>query len=124
MTTMTILWIILGLFTKHPIVDFLMQGPFQYRNKGTYGHPGGILHSFNHLIGTLLVLVYPCSIVTAATLAAVDGVVHYHIDWAKMSLNKKLGWGPTTHEQFWWLLGVDQYLHAITYISFAFYLAS
>jgi hypothetical protein len=36
-----------------------------------------------------------------------------------MNLNKKLGWGPTTHEQFWWLLGLDQLLHALTYITIA-----
>jgi hypothetical protein len=45
-----------------------------------------------------------------------DGVIHYHIDWAKMNLNARLGWGANTHEQFWWLLGLDQYLHALTYI--------
>lgn len=34
------------LFTKHFIVDFPLQAfPYQYQNKGTYGHPGGLLHS-------------------------------------------------------------------------------
>ena len=47
---------------------------------------------------------------------AIDFAIHYHVDWAKMNLNAKLGWGPTTHEQFWWLLGLDQFLHALTYI--------
>ena len=46
-----------------------------------------------------------------------DAVLHYHIDWAKMNINKKMGWGPTTHEEFWWLTGLDQFLHALTYIG-------
>jgi hypothetical protein len=47
-----------------------------------------------------------------------DTVIHYHIDWAKMKLNRWFGWAPNTHEQFWWLLGLDQYLHAVTYVIF------
>lgn len=124
MTTMTILWIILGLFTKHLIVDFPLQGPFQYLNKGTYGHAGGIQHAWYHVIGTFLVFVFAVGPVAAFAFAMTDGVIHYHVDWAKMNLNKKLGWGPTTHEQFWWALGADQYLHALTYIGFALYLAA
>ena len=46
-----------------------------------------------------------------------DTFIHYHIDWAKMNLNARMGWGANTHEQFWWLLGLDQYLHALTYIG-------
>jgi len=111
------LWIILGLFTKHFIVDFPLQVRYQWSNKGTYGHPGGALHALLHCIGTFLVLVLFTPVHTAILLAFADGVIHYHIDWAKMNLNKKLGWGPTTHEEFWWLLGLDQFLHALTYIA-------
>ena len=111
------------LFTKHFIVDFPLQNRFQYSNKGTYGHPGGILHAFLHGLGTFL-----CFLVTGTTSALfygfLDALVHYHIDFAKMNLNKKLGWTPTTHEQFWWLLGLDQYLHALTYIAFVYCLGN
>lgn len=41
--------------------------------------------------------------------------LHYHIDWAKMNLNKKMGWAANTHNEFWILLGVDQLLHYLTY---------
>lgn len=54
---------------------------------------------------------------TCLILGLVDSIIHYHIDWAKMNLNAKMGWGPKTHEEFWWLLGIDQYLHALTYIG-------
>ena len=111
----TTLILITLLFTKHFIVDFPLQTKYQWSNKGTYGHGGGILHAWLHTMGTLLCF-YWYAPVAAWYLALADGVIHYHIDWAKMNLNKKLGWGPDTHEQFWWLLGLDQFLHAITYI--------
>lgn len=113
---MTILLILFLLFTKHLIVDFPLQQKYQYSNKGTYGHPGGLLHSGLHALGTYFVFVFfpPAN---AIAFAMMDFFLHYHIDWAKVNINKKLGWGPTTHEEFWWLLGFDQYLHVLTYLG-------
>jgi hypothetical protein len=110
------LWLVLLLFTKHLIVDFPLQVRYQWSNKGTYGHPGGLLHAAYHGMGTwaCFALYAPAA---AIYLSLIDAVLHYHIDWAKMNLNAKLGWGPTTHEEFWWLLGLDQFLHALTYIG-------
>lgn len=113
-----VLMVIFLLFTKHFIVDFPLQTKFQWSNKGTYWHPGGLLHAALHGVGTFMCLVF-VSPATAALLALFDFVIHYHIDFVKINLNKHYGWGPTTHEQFWWLLGFDQYLHALTYIGFA-----
>lgn len=104
------------LFTKHFIIDFPLQNKYQWSNKGTYGHPGGLLHAGLHAFGTLLVFYYVAPI-AAVYLAVMDGIVHYHIDWAKMNLNARMGWGPNTHEQFWWLLGLDQFFHAVTYVG-------
>jgi hypothetical protein len=112
----SMVWLFGWLLTKHFIVDFPMQIPYMYQNKGEYGHPGGLLHALWHGIGTLAVLIFFTDLVTANLLAGFDMFIHYHIDWAKMNLNKKFGWGPTTHEQFWWLLGLDQYLHGLTYV--------
>jgi hypothetical protein len=109
--------LILLLFSKHFLIDFPLQTKFQYSNKGTYGHPGGILHAGLHGLGTYICIFWFAP-VAAIYLALADMFVHYHIDWAKMNLNSKLGWSPTTHEQFWWLLGLDQYLHAVTYVVF------
>jgi hypothetical protein len=122
--TTSALVLLLMLFTKHFIVDFPFQVAYQYKNKGTYGHPGGLLHAFLHAVGTYAVLFWTPYLYLALILAIADGVIHYHIDWAKMNLNAKLGWGPTTHEQFWWLLGFDQYLHALTYLSIIFILVN
>lgn len=108
--------LLIALLTKHLIVDFPLQAfPYQYKNKGTYGHPGGLLHAGLHLLGTFLVLVFFVSPIIAIILAAADCVIHYHIDWAKMNINAKTGWEPTTSEKFWWLLGLDQYCHMLTY---------
>jgi hypothetical protein len=106
-------------FTKHFIVDFPLQTPFQWMNKGTYGHLGGILHSVLHGAATILILLFFTDPVTAAALGAADSFVHYHIDWAKMNINKKMGWAANTHAEFWTLMGLDQWLHALTYILIA-----
>lgn len=112
---MTELIIIALLFTKHFIVDFPLQPRYMYSNKGTYGHPGGLVHAWLHGIVTWMILAFftPYAIL----LGLLDAVVHYHIDWAKMNINRIKGWGPTTHEEFWWLTGLDQFLHALTYIG-------
>jgi len=104
------------LFTKHFIVDFPLQQPYQWQNKGTYGHPGGVLHAWLHAVGTFA-CVYWYAPVAAWYLAFADMIIHYHVDWAKMNINRHYGWGSNTHEKFWWLLGLDQYLHALTYIG-------
>lgn len=110
------LWILFLLFTKHFVVDFPLQAfPYQYKNKGTYGHFGGILHAVLHYWGTYFVLVWYTDL--APYLALVDMLIHYHIDWVKIRITRKFEWSPTTHEQFWILLGFDQYLHALTYLG-------
>lgn len=113
---MELMWVMFGLILKHFIVDFPMQGPYMYKNKGTYGHPGGILHARYHAGGTLLILALSSTSTVLCILAALfDGLVHYHVDWAKTNINSYMGWGPTTHEEFWYLLGADQLLHYLTY---------
>lgn len=104
---------------KHFLADFLYQPPYQWQNKGTYGHPGGILHSGQHAILTLLILLFFTSPLLALGLAVGEFFIHYHMDWFKMNYNKRKGWGANTHEQFWVLLGIDQLVHAMTYIGIA-----
>ena len=107
--------IITLLFTKHFVIDFPLQPKYQYSNKGTYGHPGGLLHAALHLMGTFMCFALYTKY--AILYGLLDAVIHYHIDWAKVNITKKTGWGPTTHEEFWWLMGLDQFLHALTYIG-------
>ena len=113
--------IILTLFTllilKHFIIDFPTQTPYQWMNKGTYGHPGGILHAALHGIGTFLCFALFFVTPFALIVGVIDMVVHYHVDWAKMNINKKYGWKADAHPEFWILLGLDQLAHYLTYVA-------
>lgn len=98
---------------KHFLADFPLQPPYQWMNKGKYGHPGGLLHAGIHGAFTLAIL-YEFDM--PLWLAAVDAVIHYHVDWAKM----QLPWKPD-NKYFWWALGVDQMLHYLTYVGIVAY---
>jgi hypothetical protein len=110
------LLILLTLFQiKHFICDFPLQKPYQFLNKGIYGHFGGILHAFIHGLGTVMILSFFTP--HAAIFATIDMILHYHIDWAKVKINKYYGLKADNSEKFWWLLGLDQMLHQLTYIG-------
>lgn len=112
---------LLCLFIKHFVCDFPLQSnPWMYRNKGTYGHLGGITHAAVHGVGTALVLV-PFIGRAALMYALIDMVVHYHIDWAKMNLTRRHDLQPDNSEWFWILLGLDQLLHHLTYFLLVYY---
>lgn len=109
------------LFIKHFICDFPLQAnPWLYRNKGIYMHPGGIAHAGIHAIGTLLVLA-PFIGSLSMLYAAIDMLVHYHIDWAKMKISNHYDLQPTNSERFWILLGLDQLLHHMTYFAIVYF---
>ena len=113
------LFILLGLlFIKHWYVDFVNQTQEEINNKGTYGNLDGLAHSAKHGLGTIFVLMLVgVDSAVAVVWGALDMIIHYHIDWAKTNINDRFGWGPNTHEEFWWLLGLDQFLHYLTYIA-------
>ena len=118
---MTLFYLLIALQLKHFIVDFPLQTKYQWSNKGTYGHLGGVLHAALHGLGTFTVLfLFTDELSLAWYIALADMFIHYHIDWAKMNINKRLGWGPTTHPEFWVLLGLDQLLHQLTYVGMIF----
>lgn len=114
---MSLLLILILLQIKHFIVDFPLQKPYQWMNKGTYGHPGGIVHSGLHGVFTLTILCFFTEPILAIVLALADSLIHYHIDWLKMNINRKAGWKADKHEEFWTLLGLDQLLHQLTYLA-------
>jgi hypothetical protein len=104
-----------ALFFKHFICDFPLQiSPWMYRNKGTYMHIGGISHSGIHGIGTLIVL-FPFIGAHSLIFAIIDFITHYHIDWAKVNIGRHYDLKPDNSDWFWILLGLDQFLHHVTY---------
>ena len=115
---MMLVWLLLALQIKHFIWDFYYQPPYMWQNKGTLGHPGGILHSGLHAITTFyLLFTFPVTAELAALIAAGEFIVHYLTDYAKMNINRIKGWACNTHNEFWQLTGLDQLFHQLTYVA-------
>lgn len=114
---MTLIWLLLALQIKHFIFDFYWQPPFMWRNKGTFGHIGGIVHSGVHALATFVILCFFTIPTLALVIAILEFAAHYFTDWAKMNINRIKGWTATTHNEFWQLTGLDQLLHQLTYVA-------
>lgn len=113
------MWLLFLLFTKHLIFDFLYQPPYQWQNKGTYGHAGGVVHAGQHAVSSAIILWPFASPVLVLTASLIEFVIHYHMDWFKMWYNAKKGWKCNLHNQFWILTGIDQWAHSLTYLGIA-----
>ena len=103
------------LFFKHYIVDFILQTDEMVAHKGIYGDPIGIDHSLYHAMATLIILMFFTVPIWAFVLALIDGLLHYHIDYVKMAYGNR----DVKTKEFWNELGLDQFLHALTYIGIA-----
>ncbi len=115
----TALLMMLGLQFKHIICDGPLQTLQMVRDKSSYGKPQGLLHAAIHSAGSFLVLlIVGLPIALTLGLAALDGVVHYHVDYAKENMVKRNGW-TTESSRFWWALTTDQTLHHMTYVLLA-----
>ena len=101
---------------KHFVCDFVLQTAYQYRNKGVYGHPGGLLHAGLHTCGSLpAVLALQAFGGLAASILAAEFFVHYHVDWSKEQINKR--YALSFNDNFYWsVFGADQLLHQLTYV--------
>jgi hypothetical protein len=99
---------------KHFVGDFVFQTDRMVAEKGIYGARHGIYHSLIQSAGTFLAFfwIHPAIGVVAAFL---DFLAHYHIDWAKININKKYNYTPADRK-FWFWLGLDQLAHQLTYI--------
>ena len=118
MTTITSICVLMLLLQiKHLIVDWCWQPEYEWKNKGTYGHLGGLRHAAKNAAGTALCFIPFTTASMAVAVLIIDFLIHYHVDWAKMNINKAKGWGPLTHEQFWMLTGADQFMHQVTYLA-------
>jgi hypothetical protein len=108
---------VLILLVKHLVFDYFLQTAYQVQKKGIYGHPGGILHSGLHALGTTSVFLWiPPSLSLGAAIIVGEFLVHYHLDWAKEQIVRRMKWTPQ-QVFFWWALGIDQFLHNLTYLA-------
>jgi len=104
------------LIHKHTVCDYFLQTMFHIQNKGIYGAWGGLVHSFHHLVGTLLVTFsVTLSWSASFTAALVDFLLHYHIDYIKT----RFGPDNLLHPHYWRWFGVDQGAHMLTYLLLA-----
>lgn len=103
------------LFVKHYICDFILQTDEMIQGKGIYGNRDGMHHSLHHAIGTFIVLSFFVGGAPALFFALMDGVIHYHLDYLKM----KYGERDISKKEFWRDFGLDQLAHSITYILIA-----
>ena len=104
--------ILIMLQIKHWYIDFVNQTDEEVKHKGIYLNWLGVKHSFKHGLGTLAVLILFVPFSWALILAAVDFILHYHIDWTKMNYGNR----DITTPAFWNHLGLDQMAHQLVYI--------
>lgn len=99
---------------KHFLADFVWQTNQMVVEKGIYGARYGIYHSLIQSAGTFLAFAWLNPIVGLIA-AFIDFLAHYHIDWAKININKRYNYTPADRK-FWFWLGLDQLAHQITYV--------
>lgn len=117
-TAIEILSALAFLNIKHLIADFFLQTPYQYQNKGKYGHPGGLLHGFIHIVcsAPVFFIIIPSGIIIAGLILLAEFFLHYHIDWLKTNIIKWNCW-TTKVKAYWYAIGIDQTSHHLTYIG-------
>jgi len=115
MTVEALLFLFLLLHVKHVIVDWYWQTPYELQNKMTFGHLGGIQHAGKNAIGTGLCLLPFFGVYGMILGIIVDFYVHYNIDYMKSNITYSLNL-TTDDRSFWHLIGLDQFLHFVTYI--------
>jgi hypothetical protein len=117
---MEILILLFLLQVKHCYADFVIQTYDQTVKKGIYKDPVGISHSVDHVWTSLIVLLIysffvPVNLVLILFLCVAEGIIHYHIDWAKVHFGCK----DNTKPLFWSQFGYDQLAHQATYLLMA-----
>jgi Protein of unknown function (DUF3307) len=120
---MDILLLLFLLQIKHWYADFKIQTYQQTVKKGVWLDPIGLSHSVDHVFCTLIALlffhfIYPLSGLAILTVALIEGILHYIIDYIKV----KYGCKDNTKPLFWNQFGLDQLAHQATYLGIAFIL--
>jgi hypothetical protein len=112
------IFILLGLlFVKHWYIDFINQSMEEVHGKGIYGNAYGLMHSIKHGVATFVIfLAFTYNFPFSVIIGFIDFAIHYHVDWAKININKR--WNYTVENpKFWAWLGADQLAHSLTYLG-------
>lgn len=111
-------WLVLVLlFVKHFLADFCWQTDKMLKDKGHLLRLGGLQHAGLHGALTYVILMHFLGIQACVMLAVADAFVHYHIDWIKVRVSVRL---TTADNAYWIWFGLDQLLHALTYLMIGF----
>ena len=112
-----LLWSLALFQVKHFVCDFVLQTAYLYRNKGIYGHPAGFIHAGLHALGSLpAILLLSREPALIAVILAVEFLIHYHVDWLKLYIDKHFRLG-INQSLYWAVFGADQLLHQLTYLG-------
>jgi hypothetical protein len=98
------------LFIKHYLADFVFQTNKMAKNKQKYLF---LEHSLIHMVLTFFVAALFVPPQLAATLSCIDFAIHHNVDYIKTKLSRNL----TQADRLYWIyFGADQLLHALTYL--------
>ena len=124
MTDFALLLLLAGFQVKHVLGDFVFQNAYILEHRRIWGHPGGVLHVAIHAALTLpLLLVAGVHGVLFFAILLGEALFHYHVDWVKDGWLRREGW-TAQDKQYWWLMGVDQMLHQLSYLVIVGLIAS
>jgi hypothetical protein len=110
--------LILAFAVKHLVADFLLQTNWMAQGKGQPSAWFAPLcaHTGLHGLGTLLIAL---AVKPALWwLAPVDFAVHTAIDRGKVLVGRRSRLAASD-ARFWWLIGLDQFLHHVTHLGLA-----
>lgn len=114
------LLLFVGLELKHLIADYFLQPGWMLAGKGNFAMPGGYAHAGVHVALTAVVLALAgVPLQTLALLVAAEFVVHYLLDYSKISYSRGVH-VDTNPKRFWALHGIDQFGHQLTYAAIIF----
>lgn len=115
--------LVLAFAVKHLAADFFLQTNWMAQGKQRSSAWLGPLcaHTGLHGLGTLAIAL---AVKPALWwLALVDFAIHTGIDRGKVLVGQQTRL-PTTDARFWWLMGIDQFLHHVTHLGLAVVLAA
>ncbi|NNK16478.1 MAG: DUF3307 domain-containing protein [Sulfitobacter sp.] len=113
----TALILLVLLQVKHLFADYFLQSKRMLAGRGEYLHLGRAQHAGLHaVLSVFALLLVGAPLSFSLVLCAAEGVLHYHIDWAKGRHADKTNHGPAD-AAYWRAFGVDQLLHQLTYVG-------
>jgi hypothetical protein len=118
MTLTEIYLLAIAFVVKHFMAEYLFQRPYNWLNKGTYGHMGGISHTATHAALSFFILLFEAPVAGLLLLVGVEAVIRYHVEFFKVSYVRKTGYTHIDNAPVWWILtGIQQSIYYAVYAT-------